>query len=457
MFNDKLNEECGIFGGHTKDENIAPIIIKGLEKLQHRGQESAGISVGADKQNVYKNLGFVKDVFKSLPTDLTGKFGIGHVRYSTQGKSDIKNAQPILIKPPLCDISIAHNGNIKLEDSLNSDTEMILQTIIEKCENFSFEKIGKCLEENFSLGAYSLALFLPEKIFAYRDTFGYRPLFFCEAKEGFFIASEDVAFKHLNPIKISEIQAGFGVEISSSGYEIKQFASQKEEKKCVFEPIYFSSAKSHVFGMKISETRQKLGELLASRDDVKADIVVPIPESGVFAALGYSTKSNTPYSHGLVLKTNSGRSFILPNQEARTEKVREKLSVDTKKIQDKKIILIDDSVVRGTTSKEVIKMLRAAGAKEIHFRLSSPMIINSCFWGVDIPNKHELLAHSLSEDEIAKELGADSVKFLQMDELKEFFGQNGWCYNCFMNSAIKQEERHPEFISGSHGRSFMRC
>lgn len=439
VFSNKLKEECGIFGGCSNSTDIAPIIKQGLLRLQHRGQESAGICTGAKFQTLHKNLGLVKDVFKNLPSNLTGNFGIGHVRYSTQGKNDIKNAQPILIN----NISIAHNGNIRLKNSLYSDTEMILQTIIKKCDKYTFEAIGDCLNENFSQGAYSLALFLPEKIFAYKDSQGFRPLFFCEAKEGFFIASEDVAFEHLNPIKIIEIQAGFGVEITADSYEIKKFAESLEEKKCVFEPIYFSSPKSHVFGMNIEQARQNLGKILAQNDNIKADIVVPVPQSGFAAALGYSIQSQIPLKEGFLLN-DTNRSFIQPTQESRIEKVQNKLAVISAAVVGKKIILVDDSIVRGTTSKEIIKMLRVCGAKEVHLRLSSPMIINTCFWGVDIPNHDDLLAYSKTEEEIAQEIGADSVNFLGIKDLKEFFGQNGWCYNCFM-AKNETSKSHTEF------------
>lgn len=445
LINDKLHEECGIFGGCSNSIQIAPIIKEGLLRLQHRGQESSGICTGAKFQTLHKNIGLVKDVFKNLPSNLTGNFGIGHVRYSTQGKSDAKNAQPILIN----NISISHNGNIRLQSRMGfspseSDSEFILKKIIETCDDFSFRKIGTCLEENFSLGAYSLALFLPEKILAYRDSHGFRPLFFCEAKEGFFIASEDVAFENLNPIKIIEIQAGFGVEITADSYEIKKFAESLEEKKCVFEPIYFSSPKSHVFGMNIEQARQNLGKILAQNDNIKADIVVPVPQSGFAAALGYSTQSQIPLKEGFLLN-DTNRSFIQPTQESRIEKVQNKLAVISSAVVGKKIILVDDSIVRGTTSKEIIKMLRTCGAKEVHLRLSSPMIINTCFWGVDIPNHDDLLAYSKTEEEIAQEIGADSVKFLKLKDLKEFFGQNGWCYNCFM-AKNETSKSHTELV-----------
>lgn len=460
MFDDKLKEECGIFGGYCKNSNIAEFIKLGLQKLQHRGQESAGISTGGKTQKLYKANGLVEDVFdEKTISNLKGNFGIGHVRYSTQGGCEPCNAQPILINNLNKQVSIAHNGNIKaakeirqilqdkgVEFSSNSDTEVMLKKVSfdlhKEPQKWSFEEIGTCLNNNFSKTAFSVVFYLPNRILAYRDALGYRPLFFCESKHGYFIASEDVAFDMLNPIKTIEIQAGFGVEITSNGYEIKQFAPTQKEKKCVFEPIYFSSPASSVFGLNIYDARVELGKILAKNDNIDADIVIAVPNSGFAAAIGYSEKSKILFQKGLLLEKNSGRSFILPNRKSRVQKVKEKLTAIKSIVKDKKIILVDDSAVRGTTSKEVIKMFRNAGAKEVHFRLSSPMILNTCFWGVDIPTKEELLANSYTtEKKIAQYLGADSVKYLSINDLKEFFGETGWCYNCFMtNSSNCNEE-----------------
>lgn len=461
MIDDKLGEECGIFGGYCKNSDIAEFVKLGLSKLQHRGQESAGISTGGQSQKLHKANGLVEDIFdEKTIMNLKGHFGIGHVRYSTQGGNDVINAQPFLIENQNHHISIAHNGNIKLENNMGfnssiSDTEVMLKKISfdinKESTKWSFGDIGTCLNNNFSQGAFSVVFYLPNRILAYRDAFGYRPLFFCEAEEGFFIASEDVAFEMLNPIKIIEIQAGCGVEITAEKYEIKQFAPVQEEKKCVFEPIYFSSPNSHVFGNNIYNTRTELGKLLAKNDNVNADIVIPVPQSGFAAAVGYSDESGIPFAKGLLLEKNSGRSFILPNQKSRVQKVKDKLTAIKSIVKDKKIILIDDSAVRGTTSKEVIKMLKNAGAKEIHFRLSSPMILNTCFWGVDIPTHEELLANSHStEKEIAQYLGASSVKFLSLNDLKEFFGETGWCYNCFMTNSSKSVEECGETKCNQH-------
>lgn len=460
MFNDKLGEECGIFGGYCKSSNIAPFIKTGLFKLQHRGQESAGICSGAQFQTLYKDKGLVTDVFdeKSMQK-LTGKFGIGHVRYSTQGESNAINAQPYLLDYFGGQISIAHNGNIKeaseireeLEKSgvifiTKSDSEVLLKKILfeikkyltEFQENLIFDAIGTCLNQNFSQGAYSAIFYLANKVLAYRDPFGYRPLFFCEAEEGYFVASENVAFNELNIIKIIEIQAGWGVEINSNNYEIKPYAKVVEEQKCVFEHIYFSHPDSNTFGLSVYESRIALGKLLAKNDsigeNIKAHIVVPVMDSGFISAVGYSKESGVPLEIGLLTNPWVGRSFIEPTQELRTIKVKEKFSAIKAIVDGKKVILIDDSIVRGTTAIETVKMLKNAGAKEIHFRLASPMILNTCSWGVDIPTKEELIANTYkTQEQIARYIGADSVKYLPMEMLQEYFGQ-GWCYNCLMTN-----------------------
>lgn len=463
MFDDKLGEECGIFGGYCKDGNIANFIRAGLFKLQHRGQESAGISTGDKNQTLHKAKGLVMEVFdENSMRKLTGPFGIGHVRYSTQGGSSSLNAQPYLIDYFGGQVSIAHNGNIKKAMRLrekfekigevfitSSDSEVLLKRIVYGLKKppieWTFDDIGKCLNEEFSKGAYSVAFCLPNKVVAYRDPIGYRPLFFCEAEEGYFIASEDVAFCMLNPIKITEIQPGWGVEITSSGFEIKQYAKSTNEQKCVFEHIYFANPASNVFGLNVYESRIELGKILAKNDNIEADIVVPVMESGFAAALGYSKESGIPFAMGLLRNHWVGRSFIQPTQQSRISKVREKLTPIKSVVDGKRIVLIDDSLVRGTTSTEIIKMLRNAGAKEIHFRPASPMLLNTCSWGVDIPTKEELIASLYpSEEEIAQQIGADSLKYLPFEGLQEFFGETGWCYKCFKSKTQKSENKEGE-------------
>lgn len=452
MFDDKLGEECGIFGGYSFEGDVSGYVRSGLFKLQHRGQESAGIASGDFKQSLHKAKGLVMEVFNEASMrKLTGKFGIGHVRYSTQGGSSSVNAQPYLINYLDECVSIAHNGNVKKAMKIrkkfeqigevfitNSDSEVMLKRIVfglkKPPSEWSFDEIGDCLNKDFQKGAFSLCLCLPNKIVAYRDPYGYRPLIFCEAKEGYFIASEDVAFNSLDVVKIIEIKAGEGVEITKEGYEIKRFAKSDKEKKCVFEHIYFANPASTIFGKNVYQARIELGISLAKNDTIKPDVVVPVMDSGFASAIGYSQESGVPLGVGLLRNHWVGRSFIQPTQQSRINKVREKLTPIRSVVEGKSVVLIDDSLVRGTTSIEIINMLKSVGAREIHFRSASPMILNTCDWGVDIPTKGELIATTCpSEALVSKHIGADSVKYLKFSALKEIFGENGWCYKCFKN------------------------
>lgn len=442
IFFGKMQEECGIFGGYCKENKIAPIIKQGLFKLQHRGQESAGIVSGNESYSIHKAQGLVNEVFTEIEIkNLSGNFGIGHVRYSTQGGVNPNCTQPFMFEVEGEQVAMAHNGHVKssITECFQSDSEFILKKVIsdigKKPSSWSFEDVGKSLDNNFSQGAFCLVFTLPERILAFRDSFGYRPLMFCDAEEGYFVASEDVAFNELSVNKIVEIQAGYGLEITSNGYEIKKSAKNINEQRCIFEHLYFASPESNIFGSKVYESRISVGKLLARNESkfINADIVVPVLKSGFAAAIGYAKESGIPFKMGLVLKNSKERSFIQPNQEDRIKTIREKLEPVQSLVNGKKIILIDDSLVRGTTSTEIVKMLREAGAKEIHFRSASPMIINTCSWGVDIPTKEELIAYNyIREKEIAKQIGADSLKFLTLEDLKSYFGKNGWCYNCFM-------------------------
>lgn len=460
---DKLGEECGIFGGFSRECDIKEIIRSGLFKLQHRGQESAGISCGEESQSLVKAKGLVMETLTDAAiAKAKGRFGIGHVRYSNQSGSSSINAQPYLIKYLDEHVAIAQNGNVKKALKMrkkferigevfitSSDSEVILKRIVyglkKPPSEWTFEEIGMCLCEDFSKGAFSLALSLPKRIVAYRDPVGYRPLVFCEAKEGYFVASEDFAFSSLNVKKIIEIQPGEGIEITENGYTIKRFCEvniKKGERKCVFEHIYFANPASNIFGKNVYMTRIELGKLLAKNDNVEADIVIPVVDSGLASAIGYSIESGLQLHMGLLRNHWVGRSFIAPTQETRVNKVREKLIPIRPVVEGQRIILVDDSLVRGTTSREIISMLKREGAKEVHFRPASPMILNTCSWGVDIPTTEELIAVSCNAKEecVAKEIGADSVRFLKLAHLKETFGAEGWCYKCFEQAKEKDKE-----------------
>lgn len=449
----KFSEECGIFGGVAFDSNVAPHIQQGLFMLQHRGQENAGICCGDHDLFIHKNRGLVLEVLnEKIIKTIRGKTGIGHVRYSTQGGSDALNAQPFMVKYLSEKVAIAHNGNVKAAMTMKnklekegevflttSDTEMILKKVIRTlCKlpsTWTYEEVGKVLEENFTGGAWSILFGFPGRVMAFRDPLGYRPLFFCKSKEGLFVSSEDSAFQLLTNKNIIELQPGQGVEIiqKTNSYKIFTFAQEKEHKKCVFEHIYFSRPDSNVFGRSVYLTRVELGKLCAIENPVEVDMIVPVMESGFAASIGYAQQSGIPMHMGLMRNRWVGRTFIQPEQEQRRNSVIKKLIPIKELIQDKRIVLIDDSIVRGTTSKEIVRMLRNAGAREIHFRVASPPIVNTCCWGVDIPTKKELLANCYENFQaIGKFIGAESIGYLSLEGLKNHFGQKGWCYHCLM-------------------------
>ncbi len=449
--NDKINEECGIFGGYSPQKNIAPYIKCALLKLQHRGQEAAGISCGNNFQKVVKDCGLVNSALENfLIKELEGNFGIGHVRYSTFGDDRKENIQPLKITYMGEDVSLAHNGNVSQAKKIrerferlgevflsSSDSEVMLKTLIfslkKKPSLWTFDEVAKCLKKNFSLGAYCILLYLPNRILAFRDNFGYRPLMFAKCKEGYFVASEDVAFYGLNADEIIEIKPAEGIEITGEGYQIKSFATPKEIRQCVFEQIYFSSSASNVFYKNVYETRVRLGEILFNSVDnnFTADVAIPVMDSGLGCAIGYSQASKIPFHLGLIRNNWMERSFIQPNQDKRSFNVKQKFIPIKSVINGKKIVLIDDSLVRGTTSSEIIKMLRKCGAKEVHMRSVSPKIINTCLWGVDIPTKTELISFGKTDGQIASLIGADSVKFLPPEMLSKVFEGNVWCKKCF--------------------------
>ncbi|HBG48876.1 MAG TPA: amidophosphoribosyltransferase [Cyanobacteria bacterium UBA9971] len=463
----KFSEECGVFGGASKEHNIAPFIQQGLFMLQHRGQESAGICCGDDDLFTYKNRGLVMEVLSDkIIKTIIGKIGIGHVRYSTHGESDALHAQPYVITYLGEKVAVAHNGNvnaaIKMKKDLEeqgevflttSDTEMILKKVVrELCKppsEWLFEEIGEVLTNNFLGGAWSILFCTSEKVFAYRDPFGYRPLVICEAEEGVFVSSEDTAFQVLTVKKIIHIKPGEGVIITKYGYEIRRFAPEMPSRMCVFEHIYFARPDSNIFNKNVYMTRVELGKKCAIENPVDADIVVPVMDSGFAPALGFSQQSGIPFQMGLMRNRWVGRTFILPEQQLRKNGVIRKLTAMREVIEGKKVVIIDDSIVRGTTSVEIVRMIREAGAKEVHFRSASPKLINTCQWGVDIPSKNELIANSHKNTDGVKEfIEADSLKYLSLEGLKDVFGREGWCYSCLIPSNTNTSENsHRKLIS----------
>ncbi len=447
----KFSEECGVFGGISYKYPVSAFIQQGLFMLQHRGQESAGLCVGGKDLQVHKNKGLVMEVLpEKVISKIEGKTGIGHVRYSTQGGSDNTHSQPFVVNYLGEKVAVAHNGNVKaavdMRKSLEiqgeiflttSDTEMLLKKVIRELHKspsqWTYEEVGQILADNFTGGAWSILFFVPGKIFAYRDPIGYRPLSLCKSKEGVFISSEDAAFQMLEDKSVYHINPGEGVELSEDTCEIKRFAPKMPEKKCVFEQIYFARPDSNVFGRNVYTSRVELGKKCAQESPVDADIVVPVMDSGFSSAIGFSQESGIPLQMGLMRNRWVGRTFILPEQHMRISSVRRKLTPINEVVKDKKVVVIDDSIVRGTTSREIVRLLKKSGAKEVHFRSASPEVLNTCQWGVDIPTKNELIANKYKNlEEIQNFIEADSLAFLSIEGLKEIFGQEGWCYSCLM-------------------------
>jgi amidophosphoribosyltransferase len=449
---DRFHDECGVFGvfGHLEAANITYL---GLYALQHRGQESAGIvaSNGHDL-NMHKAMGEVEEIFQPrVLAKLPGTAAIGHTRYSTAGDKALLNAQPIMIDCNKGKIALGHNGNLtnaaewrrKLEHrgsifQTNSDTEVIMHLIARsQARNFS-AALGDTL--NQVEGAYSLLVLTPEEMYAVRDPRGFRPLVLGKipgAGEGgndaWVVASETCAFDLLNAQYVREIEPGEMLRISKAGLESIHFSPPKKHQYCIFEHVYFSRPDSIVFSRSVNESREMLGRLLAREHPVEADMIVPVPDSGVPAAIGFSLESRIPFRMGLIRNHYIGRTFIEPSQAIRNFGVKLKLNPVRSLIAGKRVVLVDDSIVRGTTSRKLVRMVREAGAKEVHMRISCPPTISPCYYGVDTPTKEELIASSNSPEDIRKFLGADSLGYLSLGGLKQAVSdrEGKFCTSCY--------------------------
>ena len=448
---DRFHDECGVFGvfGHPEAANLTYL---GLYALQHRGQEAAGIvaSSGGDL-NIYKAMGEVEEIFQPrVLAKLPGTAAIGHTRYSTAGDKALLNAQPILIDCNKGQIAVAHNGNLtnagewrrKLEHrgsifQTNSDTEVILHLVAKsQARNFS-GALGDTL--NQLEGAYSLLLLTPDEIYAVRDPRGFRPLVLgkvagIDGNDAWMVASETCAFDLLNAQYVREVEPGEMLRISKSGLESIRFSPPKPHQYCVFEHVYFSRPDSIVFNRSVSESREMLGRLLAREHPVEADMIVPVPDSGVPAAIGFSLESSIPFRMGLIRNHYIGRTFIEPSQAIRNFGVKLKLNPVRSMITGKRVVLVDDSIVRGTTSRKLVRMVREAGAKEVHMRVSCPPTISPCYYGVDTPSKKQLIAANKSISEIRDYIGADSLAYLSLEGLKRACGEGAnisYCSACY--------------------------
>jgi len=450
---DKLHEECGVFGVLGRAD-AANLVYLGLYALQHRGQESAGIaSVGEDGRILSeKEMGYVADVFThERLSRLPGDTAIGHVRYSTAGGSMLCNAQPIVASTAKGLIAVAHNGNLvngnELRQQLEAegaifnstaDSEVIVHLIARSKEP---ELEGAFLDALSRLqGAYALALLAPGKIFAARDPYGFRPLVLGKLDDALAVSSETCAFDLIAAETVREIGAGEVVVLEHRGsipaVRVVREARADREARCIFEHVYFARPDSIVFGNSVAEVRQKFGAQLAREHPIEADVVVPVPDSGVFAALGYAQEARIPFQFGLVRNHYVGRTFIEPKQTIRSFGVKVKLNPVKELVKGRRVVLIDDSIVRGTTSKKIVRMLKQVGAKEVHMRISSPPTSWPCYYGIDTPERRDLIASSHSLEEIRDFIEADSIGYLSEDGMLEAVRNDDdprqlYCTACF--------------------------
>jgi amidophosphoribosyltransferase len=442
---DHFHDECGVFGvfGH---EEASKLTYLGLYALQHRGQESAGIvSSDGTELHLHRAMGEVEEIFTpSVLAELPGNLAIGHTRYSTAGDKALLNAQPIMIDCNKGKVALGHNGNLtnaaewrrKLEHrgsifQTNSDTEVIVHLLARSQARNLSGALGDAL--NQVEGAYSLLVLTTDELIAVRDPRGFRPLNLGRLGDAWLVASETCAFDLLNAQYVREIEPGEMVRISRSGTESIHFAPEKPLQQCIFEHVYFARPDSIIFGRSVNQSREALGRTLAKEHPANADIVVPVPDSGVPAAVGYALESGIPFRMGLIRNHYIGRTFIEPSQAIRNFGVKLKLNPIRSLIEGQRVVLVDDSIVRGTTSRKIVRMVREAGAREVHMRISCPPTISPCYYGVDTPTREELIASSSTPEEICKFIGADSLGYLSLAGLKQAVNdtKGHYCTSCY--------------------------
>ncbi|WP_100489268.1 amidophosphoribosyltransferase [Sporolactobacillus pectinivorans] len=447
----ELNEECAVFGiwGH---DHAAQLTYYGLHSMQHRGQEGAGIAV-TDGKNIYdhKGLGLVNDVFDHEKLEYLNNKGfaaIGHVRYSTQGGNSYANVQPLVFRSQKDSLSIAHNGNLvnahKLKGELEergsifqttSDTEVIAHLIKRDYADSFIESLKHAL--SVIKGAYALTMLTEHQLIAALDPNGLRPLSIGKLGNAWVVASETCAFDLIGATFVRDVNPGEIVIIDNEGIHSEFFTNHAEPAICSMEYIYFSRPDSNIQGINVHAARKNLGRMLAQEAPVEADVVTGVPDSSISAAIGYAEATGIPYELGMIKNRYVGRTFIQPSQELREQGVKMKLSPVRAIIEGKRVVLVDDSIVRGTTSRRIVNMMREAGATEVHLRISSPPITHPCFYGIDTSTSSELIASKHSVEEIRKEIGADSLVYLSVDGLMQAIGRDpalkncGQCLACF--------------------------
>jgi len=442
---DKFREECGVFGifGHPEAANMTYL---GLYALQHRGQESAGIAASDGHLiRLSRAMGYVADVFDSRSlSELSGSMAIGHVRYSTAGESRVANAQPFLIDCAHGQMAICHNGNLvnatELKDALvregsifqsTTDTEVLLHLYARSRKGTVEDAVVDAVSQ--VQGAFSFAMMTRDRLIAVRDPHGFRPLALGRLGDAYVVCSETCAMDLIGATFVRDVEPGEILIISAEGMRsIKPFAPA-HLAQCVFEHVYFSRPDSYVFGKSVNEVRTTFGRVLAREQGVAADVVVPVPDSGVCAAMGYADESKIPLRMGLIRNHYVGRTFIQPQSSIRHFGVKVKLNPVRSILDGKRVVLVDDSIVRGTTSRKIVKMVRAAGATEVHVRISCPPTISPCFYGVDTPNRSELIAATHTLDEITTYLNADSVGYLSHEGMLGVLGseRGQYCSSCY--------------------------
>ena len=454
---DKFREECGVFGifGHNEASNMTYL---GLYALQHRGQESAGIAASdGERVRVSRDMGYVADIFDSRTLgELPGTRAIGHVRYSTAGESKLTNAQPILIDCAHGQIALCHNGNLvnakELREELvrqgsifqsNSDTEVILHLYAKSKAGSVEDAIVDSVSQ--VQGAFSLVMLTKDRLIAVRDPHGFRPLALGRLDGAYVVCSETCAMDLIGATYERDVEPGEVIVISEGGVRSIKPYPPAPLAHCIFEHVYFARPDSYVFGKSVNEVRTELGRVLAREQPIAAEVVVPVPDSGVCAAMGYAEESGVPLRMGLIRNHYVGRTFIEPQSSIRHFGVRVKLNPVKSILAGQRVILVDDSIVRGTTSRKIVRMVRAAGAKEVHVRISCPPTISPCFYGIDTPRKADLIAATHTLDEITTFLDADTVAYLSLEGLLSAVGneRSSYCSSCYTGRypvAIPQDQ-----------------
>ena len=450
---DKPHEECGVFGVWSQDDmDAAHCIYYGLVALQHRGQESAGIVVCDTKGPIgnicaHKGMGLVSEVFhEDVLQKLHGNIGIGHVRYSTAGASSVENAQPIFYNYSKGTLALAHNGNITNAEVLRkelqeegavfngtSDSEVLAYAIAKERMNTSCIEDAVCKVAQGIKGGYALLIMSPQKIVAVRDPLGLKPLCIGKMGQAYVLASESAAITAVGAEFVRDVAPGEIVTITKEGVHTEQRLKACERAHCVFEYIYFARLDSKLDGISVYEARHRGGMALAERYPVEADVVTGVPESGLTAAVGYAEKAGIPFKLAFSKNSYVGRTFIKPTQKERASAVQMKLSVIESVVRGKRVVLIDDSIVRGTTLANLILMMRKAGALEVHVRISSPPFLYPCYYGTDVPDNAQLIANDHSVQEICDRIGADSLGYMMLEDLAKMTGELPLCKACFDN------------------------